>query len=105
MTGDTANLQQGFTVSVEVVNENKNKLVPVNALVSEGDKKFVWVYDKATKKITKVEVAVGNADASQQEILSGLEVGQTVISNPEKSMKNGEKVDKVTTEDAATTEK
>jgi HlyD family secretion protein len=34
-----------------------------------------------------------------------LEVGQTVISNPEKSMKNGEKVDKVTTEDAATTEK
>jgi len=105
LTGDTANLQQGFTVSVEVVNENKNKLVPVNALVSEGDKKFVWVYDKATKKITKVEVAVGNADASQQEILSGLEVGQTVISNPEKSMKNGEKVDKVTTEDAATTEK
>lgn len=105
LTGDTANLQQGFTVSVEVVNENKNKLVPVDALVSEGDKKFVWVYDKATKKISKVEVAVGNADASQQEILSGLEVGQTVISNPEKSMKNGEKVDKVTTEDAATTEK
>ena len=25
LTGDISNLQQGFTVSVEVVNENKNK--------------------------------------------------------------------------------
>ncbi|SDO54325.1 HlyD family secretion protein [Streptococcus equinus] len=101
LTGDTSNLQQGFTVSVEVVNENKNKLVPVNAVVSEGDKKFVWTFDKKSKKVSKVEVAVGNADASQQEILSGLEVGQTVISNPAKTLKDGEKLDNVTTDDAA----
>ena len=70
LTGDTTNLQQGFTVSVEVVNENKNKLVPVDAVSTEGDKKFVWIYDKDSKKVSKVEVALGNADASQQEILS-----------------------------------
>lgn len=104
LTGDTTNLQQGFTVSVEVVNENKNKLVPVDAVSSEGDKKFVWIYDKASKKVSKVEVALGNADASQQEILSGVEVGQSVISNPDKALKNGEKVEHVTKEDATAKE-
>ena len=49
LTGDTTNLQQGFTVSVEVVNENKNKLVPVDAVSTEGDKRFVWIYDKDSK--------------------------------------------------------
>ena len=104
LTGDTTNLQQGFTVSVEVVNENKNKLVPVDAVSTEGDKKFVWIYDKDSKKVSKVEVALGNADASQQEILSGVEVGQSVISNPDKALKNGKKVEYVTKEDATAKE-
>lgn len=104
LTGDTTNLQQGFTVSVEVVNENKNKLVPVDAVSTEGDKKFVWIYDKDSKKVSKVEVALGNADASQQEILSGVEVGQSVISNPDKALKNGKKVEHVTKEDATAKE-
>ena len=47
---------------------------------------------------------VGSADAKQQEILSGLEVGQIVISNPDSSLKDGEKVSNVTSDDTATTE-
>lgn len=104
LTGDISNLQQGFTVSVEIVNENKNKLVPVDAVVNEGDKDYVWVYDKDSQKASKVEVALGSADAKQQEILSGLEVGQIVISNPDSSLKDGEKVSNVTSDDTATTE-
>lgn len=67
-------------------------------------KKFVWIYDKDSKKVSKVEVALGNADASQQEILSGVEVGQSVISNPDKALKNGKKVEHVTKEDATAKE-
>lgn len=104
LTGDISNLQQGFTVSVEVVNENKNKLVPVDAVITEGDKNYVWVYDKDSQKASKVEVTLGSADAKQQEILSGLEVGQIVISNPDSSLKDGEKVSNVTSDDTATTE-
>ena len=49
-------------------------------------------------------MALGSADAKQQEILSGLEVGQIVISNPDSSLKDGEKVSNVTSDDTATTE-
>ena len=42
----------------------------------------------------KKEVAVGNADAKLQEISSGLDKGQTIISNPDKNLKEGKKIDK-----------
>ena len=67
-------------------------------------KNYVWVYDKDSQKVSKVEVTLGSADAKQQEILSGLEVGQIVISNPDSSLKDGEKVSNVTSDDTATTE-
>ena len=65
--------------------------MPVDAVVNEGDKDYVWVYDKDSQKASKVEVALGSADAKQQEILSGLEVGQIVISNPDSSLKEWRK--------------
>lgn len=100
INGDISNLKQGFTVSVEVVNDTKNKLVPVKAVITEGEKNYVWVYDKDTQKVSKVEVTLGSADAKEQEILSGLEVGQTVIANPNDRLKDGETVDDVVADNA-----
>lgn len=100
INGDISNLKQGFTVSVEVVNDTKNKLVPVKAVIAEGEKNYVWVYDKDTQKVSKVEVTLGSADAKEQEILSGLEVGQTVIANPNDRLKDGETVDDVVADNA-----
>ena len=102
--GDTTNLKQGFTVSVEVVNENKHKLVPVDAIVNKDDKNYVWIYNKDSQKASKMEVTLGSADAKQQEILNGLEVGQTVISNPDDSLKEGKKISNINSDDKATTE-
>lgn len=92
ITSDLGELRQGSTVSVEVVNDKKSLLVPVTAVVPDGDKQFVWVYDKASQKITRVEVTLGSADAVNQEILSGLEAGKHVITMPKPDFKEGQKL-------------
>jgi HlyD family secretion protein len=104
ITSELGALKQGFSVSVEVVNENKRKLVPVTALVTDDEKNYVWVYDENTGKIQKVEVTLGNADAKQQEILTGLEVGQVVITNPDDSLKDGQTIENLISDDTVTEE-
>lgn len=88
--GDTSELRQGFKVSIEVLNKAVHKLVPVGAVMPEGDKNVVWVYDTDSKKISKVEVTLGRADAINQEVLAGLEPGQQVITNPNSEFKDGQ---------------
>lgn len=104
ITSELGALKQGFSVSVEVVNENKRKLVPVTALVTDNEKNYVWVYDENTGKIQKIEVTLGNADAKQQEILTGLEVGQVVITNPDDSLKEGQTIENLISYDTVTEE-
>lgn len=92
ITSELGNLKQGFSVSVEVINDQKSLLVPLSALVKEGDKSYIWTFDKETKKVNKVEVTVGNADAVSQEIKAGLTPNQLVIATPDDTLKIGEVV-------------
>ncbi|MGT2926340.1 efflux RND transporter periplasmic adaptor subunit [Streptococcus cuniculipharyngis] len=101
ITGDLGELKQGFTVSVEVVNEKKGFIVPVGAIVTDGDKRYVWVYDENTSKVSKKEVVVGNADARSQEISSGVELGQVVVTNPDSHLKDGQVLESVLSEDTS----
>lgn len=48
----------------------------------------------------KVEVTLGNADAQRQEINTGLKVGDIVISNPDKRIKDGKKLEDVISTDS-----
>ncbi|WP_061588257.1 efflux RND transporter periplasmic adaptor subunit [Streptococcus oralis] len=84
-------LKQGFSVSVEVKNKSKAILVPLTSVISENDKNYVWLVDDQ-KKAKKVEVTLGNADADNQEITSGLTDGAKVISNPTSSLEEGKEV-------------
>lgn len=101
ITGDIAGLRQGFKVNIEVINKSVSKLVPTSALVQEGDKSYVWVYDKDKMTLDKVEVTVGRADAINQEVTSGLETNQSVISNPGFDFKDGQKLKPEEVVDAA----
>lgn len=103
ITSDLQNLKQGFTVSVEVVNDKTGLLVPLSAVVNEGDKNYVWVYDDSKSTVSKVEVVLGNADAEKQEV-SGLTVGQFVITNPTYDLQEGQKLSDVLSADAAPAE-
>lgn len=91
VTSDIGELKQGFSVSVEVKNKSKAILVPLTSVVTENDKNYVWIVDDQ-KKAKKVEVTLGNADAGNQEITSGLTDGANVISNPTSSLEEGKEV-------------
>ena len=91
VTSEIGDLKQGFSVSVEVKNKSKAILVPLTSVVNENDKNYVWVLDEQ-KKAKKVEVGLGNADADNQEITSGLTNGVKAISNPTSSLEEGKEV-------------
>lgn len=91
VTSDIGELKQGFSVSVEVKNKSKAILVSLTSVVTENDKNYVWIVDDQ-KKAKKVEVTLGNADADNQEITSGLTDGAKVISNPTSSLEEGKEV-------------
>ena len=91
VTSEIGDLKQGFTVSVEVKSMSKALLVPITSIVMEEDKNYVWILDE-NQKAKKVEVGLGNADAENQEITSGLTDGAKVISNPTASLEEGKEV-------------
>lgn len=91
ITSEVGDLKLGFTVNIEVVNTSKNILVPVTAVVYEEDKTFVWTI--VDGKAKKVEVTLGNADAINQEVQTGLAVGDHVISNPTLDLEDGKEVE------------
>ena len=91
VTSEIGDLKQGFSVSVEVKSMSKALLVPITSIVMEEEKNFVWILDE-NKKAKKVEVGLGNADAENQEITSGLTDGAKVISNPTASLEEGKEV-------------
>lgn len=49
-----------------------------------------------------MEVTLGNADAEKQEINQGLKVGDIVIANPDKQIKEGKKLEDVISTDTKT---
>ena len=91
VTSEIGDLKQGFSVSVEVKSMSKALLVPITSIVMEEDKNYVWILDE-NQKAKKVEVGLGNADAENQEITSGLTDGAKVISNPTASLEEGKEV-------------
>ena len=71
LTSSIGKLKQGFNVYLEVTNDDV-LLVPVTAMSKKGTDNYVWLYDDETQKIKQVRVKLGNADAKQQKIASGL---------------------------------
>ena len=91
VTSEIGDLRPGFTVSVEVKSDKKSILVPLTSVITEDGKNYVWVVDEENKA-KKIEVSLGNADAENQEITSGLTDGTKVISNPTTSLEEGKEV-------------
>ncbi|MGU7999358.1 efflux RND transporter periplasmic adaptor subunit [Streptococcus suis] len=91
LTSELGELKQGFTVNIEVVNTTNHILIPVTAVVPEGDKNFVWTIVEGKAK--KVEVTLGNADALNQEVTGGIAVGDQVITIPTPDLEEGKEVE------------
>ncbi|WP_105209769.1 efflux RND transporter periplasmic adaptor subunit [Streptococcus suis] len=91
LTSELGELKQGFTVNIEVVNTTNHILIPVTAVVPEGDKNFVWTIVEGKAK--KVEVTLGNADALNQEVTAGIAAGDQVITIPTPDLEEGKEVE------------
>ena len=90
-TSEIGDLKQGFSVNIEVKNNSKAILIPVSSVVTEDGKNYIWkLDDKGVAK--KVEVTLGNADAENQEVTSGLAKDDKVIINPTADLKDGQEV-------------
>ena len=92
ITSDIGELKQGFSVNIEVKSSTQHPLVPVTSVMADGDTSYVWTVENGKAK--KVKVTLGNADAENQEILSGLKKDAQVIVNPNEKLEDGKEIGK-----------
>ena len=92
ITSEIGDLKQGFSVNIEVKSSTIHPLVPVTSVLSDGDQSYVWTIEAGKAK--KVMVTLGNADAENQEVLSGLKKDAQVITNPSGDLEDGKEVGK-----------
>ncbi len=91
----TRQLKPGMFTRVQIIYDtHKNTLlVPKNAVMTEDSESSVFVVDEDI--VSKRIVEIGYNNATHTEILSGLNVGDTIVSTGLSSLKDGSKVNVV----------
>ncbi len=84
----------GFDVDIKIKLETVNDVlkVPVESVIYNNGKYFVFVYDESEGTATKREVTKGTLDDTSYEIVSGLAEGEKVIKSPDPNTEDGTKV-------------
>ncbi|WP_042346886.1 efflux RND transporter periplasmic adaptor subunit [Bacillus massiliigorillae] len=92
MVKDSTNLlRPGFQLIMEIATEQKDALtIPMEAVVTKGDKQFVFILNKKIAK--KVEVKTGITSSEKIEITKGLKKNEKVIIQPPETLKDGMEV-------------
>lgn len=86
-------LKPGMLLSVDVVKSSRKALaVPELGIIGERDQKFVYVIDKASNKVTKSRVLIGERDPGFVEITSGLEPGTLIVAEGVSKLRDGGEV-------------
>ena len=91
----TRQLKPGMFTRVQIIYDTHENtlLVPKNAVVTEDSESSVFLVDEDT--VSKRIVEIGYNNATHTEILSGLNVGDTVVITGLSSLKDGSKVNVV----------
>jgi membrane fusion protein (multidrug efflux system) len=79
---------------VELLNRQREAVViPEECLMSQGEKRFVFVVDEAAdNSVERREVGIGTRRAGEVEIVTGLSVGELVITDGTLKVRAGNKV-------------
>ncbi len=90
---DPKNLRPGTTISATIFyKESKDVIkVPYSSVLNENGKYYLFTVDNSNK-VSKKEIKVGTNDDSYYEIISGLSVGDKIISTVDESLKDGDKI-------------
>ena len=88
------NLIVGFDTKLMVkIDESKNALiVPIESLQGDAKEKYVFVYNKKEKIVSKKVVEIGISSDEYYEIKSGLKEGDKIVKNLSNEMQDGAKV-------------
>ena len=82
LKNDNMNIKPGMVcnVSLNLKHEGKILLIPYCSVSIDKDgKSFVFIMPSGQQRVRKQIITVGNYDGSSIEVLSGLELGQTII--------------------------
>lgn len=73
----------GMNGDAKIILDQKNDVlvIPIEGYFEEGDKKFVYLKDPKTAKITKQEIKTGLESDTEIEVTEGLKEGDVVIFN------------------------
>lgn len=84
----------GFDVdiSIEVDRAENVPVIPIEALQTDSEGFYVFLYDKSTAKVIKKDVEIGLYDGDVYQVISGLSVGDTIVDNPPTSLEQGDRV-------------
>lgn len=89
-------LAAGMSVSVRVEFKKEHRsetIVPLNALFSQQERSFVWVYEPATSLVSKRAVVVKSVDdQGVVTLLEGVQAGEQVVSGGVRGLKEGQMV-------------
>lgn len=91
----TRQLKPGMFTRIQIIYDTRENtlLVPKNAVITEDSESSVFVVNEDT--VSKKIVEIGYINATHTEILSGLNVGDTIVSTGLSSLKDGSKVNVV----------
>jgi multidrug efflux system membrane fusion protein len=67
-------------------------LVPASAIQLSPQGNYVWIFDDDAKTVSRQDVTVGATENYQTEILTGVDVGDTVVINGVDKLQDGMKV-------------
>lgn len=89
---DPKNLRPGATINAIIYyKESKDVIkVPYSAVLNENGKYYLFTVNN--NKVSKKEIKVGTNDDSYYEIVSGLSVGDKIITVADESLKDGDKI-------------
>ncbi|MCR4926274.1 MAG: biotin/lipoyl-binding protein, partial [Clostridiales bacterium] len=84
----------GFDVDVDIiVGENTNiDIIPFESILTEGSQKFVYVYNKKNKKITKTEIQTGVSSDTFCQVTDGLQEGDIIVKAISSTLEDGMKI-------------
>lgn len=93
MIDPPANAAWGMTASVQFVGEERPSLkLPLQALLQDGGKTYVWLLDPKTSTVKRAPIALATVSGNDVVVAQGVAPGQTVVTAGVHLLKDGQKV-------------
>jgi len=87
-------LLPGFNADVEIIYQSQENamFVPRSAVINQNNKNYVFIIDE-NNIVSLQEVELGITNKENIEIIKGLENKEKIVSNPDKTLKEGTKIE------------